>query len=617
MMAPMAASINDSTVKFFSKANCDQWLFVLSQYKQVFKIRAQVTRGSKKSGPQDAIKLDDWYQEELPKILQSRKDKHVRYEELVQITKWKFLRTKNRAGLLDLVRINTELAVKQASTKAFKKCPTNLQGAISALVNLKGIGVATASAILCACFPEICPFMADECLVSVPGIENTNYSINEFMAFADQIKACCERLQAADPSAKWTPHKVELTLWTHYWIKEMKLNLLDNMPTPEGLEDEIEETGSDEVEVKNLSKNNGDSHVKSSSSSSATSVSASASSSETTSATTTTTTTSTSRRNGDKVLDEDSNISLGVSNASEVEDEDSRSLDEVRKNNGTNSNRMTNKSNNTTNNNRNCSNSNNNNSAYNCIEDSKDGGGDDNCRQQLITNGDNSSNLSYSNLSSDDLNNSTTDNTADNTLDGPTNLSMISTNNNTTTTTSSSSSSSSSLSSSASTTTTTTLNIPTTTTLNINNMSNYYNTNNNMNNMNNSNSNMNMNMNMNMNSNNININVITSSDVSTTSSCLPPLPLPPHQVAVPVDITEGDASSSIINGHSVISNSNGDDCKKIDKIDSEINCNTVCSSVDGLVVSSNSIKRPLEEITSSDGDGLEDNGSLEKKSRID
>uniref|UniRef100_T1KPS9 Uncharacterized protein n=2 Tax=Tetranychus urticae TaxID=32264 RepID=T1KPS9_TETUR len=309
------------------------------------------------------------YQEELPKILAARKERQIRHDELVQITKWKLWRTKNRAGLLDLVRMNTETAVKAVSTKAFKKCPTNLHGAISALVNLKGIGVATASAILCAYAPEICPFMADECLMSVPGIENTNYTVNEFIAFADQIKVACDRLQAEDPTAKWTPHKVELTLWTHYWIKEMKLNLLDNMPTPDGVANENDNEKDDD----DLKNGNGDSHT---------------------------------NGGGDKVLDDDSNISVPVSNASEVEeksndstkddlDGDSR-LGRNDKNNG---------------------------SAYNCIEDSKDGLGlcsDDNSRQQIITNGDNS-NLSYSNLSSDDLNNSTAENTAD----APTNSTIL------------------------------------------------------------------------------------------------------------------------------------------------------------------------------------------------
>lgn len=69
------------------------------------------------------------------------------HEELIQITKWKLWRGKNRARILDLVRINTETAVMQTSKKAFRKLP-NLNGAISALTTLKGVGPATASGML-------------------------------------------------------------------------------------------------------------------------------------------------------------------------------------------------------------------------------------------------------------------------------------------------------------------------------------------------------------------------------------------------------------------------------------------------------------------------------------
>lgn len=96
------------------------------------------------------------FHDTLPASIHARKDKHVTHEELVQITKWKLTRGKNRRQLLDLVRINTELAVKQTTQKAFRKIP-NLGAAISALTNLKGIGPQTASAVLCAGFPDHCP----------------------------------------------------------------------------------------------------------------------------------------------------------------------------------------------------------------------------------------------------------------------------------------------------------------------------------------------------------------------------------------------------------------------------------------------------------------------------
>lgn len=170
----------------------------------------------------------------MGKTIHSRKEPHVIHEELVQVTKWKLIRGKNRKNLLDLVRINTELAVSQATKKAFKKVSKDLNSAISALTNLKGIGVQTASAVLCAGYPEYCPFMADEAMLATPGVEASDYTHAEFVNFATQIKSCTDKLKELDPETKWTPHKVELTLWTHAIAKDLKPAILSAMPLPDG-----------------------------------------------------------------------------------------------------------------------------------------------------------------------------------------------------------------------------------------------------------------------------------------------------------------------------------------------------------------------------------------------
>uniref|UniRef100_G3MMC7 Uncharacterized protein n=2 Tax=Amblyomma TaxID=6942 RepID=G3MMC7_AMBMU len=220
------AEPSDTTLTFFTKATPSQWSYVLSLYKEVLKQKAALR--TKKGGPEELIKLDAWYQEQLPKVIQSRKDKHLVHEELVKIMKWKLMRGKYRPQLLDLVRINTELAVKSTSKKAFRKLP-NLSGAITALTNLKGIGPATASAILAAAFPEQAPYMADESMLSTPGVEATDYTLAEYLNYAERIKTCTEQLAKKDPESTWTPHKVELVLWAHYVARELKPSLLDDL----------------------------------------------------------------------------------------------------------------------------------------------------------------------------------------------------------------------------------------------------------------------------------------------------------------------------------------------------------------------------------------------------
>jgi hypothetical protein len=242
------AEPNDSSLAFFSKATAKQWSYILSLYKDVLKLKAE-QRSTKKGGPEELIKLDTWFQEQLPKLIHSRKDPHIIHEELVQITKWKLMRGKFRPRLLDLVRINTETAVLQTSKKAFRKVyhAKNLSQAIGALVTLKGIGPATASAVLAAAYPEHAPFMADECMLSTPGVEATDYTLAEYTNYSEQIKNCTERLKASDPEGKWTPHKVDMALWAHYLARELQPTLLDGMPprdglTPTQLKDEEEES---------------------------------------------------------------------------------------------------------------------------------------------------------------------------------------------------------------------------------------------------------------------------------------------------------------------------------------------------------------------------------------
>ncbi|XP_076337287.1 uncharacterized protein LOC143239739 isoform X2 [Tachypleus tridentatus] len=224
------ADVNDSTLLFFVRATPAQWDYALSLYNDVLNLKA--AKRTKKNGPEEFINLDTWYHEQLPKIIHARKDPHITHEELVQITKWKLIRGKFRPRLMDLVRINTEAAVKQTSKKAFRKLP-NISNAITALTTLKGVGPATASAILAAGYPDQVAFMADESMLSTPGVEAIDYTLAEYLNYHEQIKKCCDQLNKKNPEGKWTPHKVELTLWTHYLARELNPSLLEGMPKAE------------------------------------------------------------------------------------------------------------------------------------------------------------------------------------------------------------------------------------------------------------------------------------------------------------------------------------------------------------------------------------------------
>jgi hypothetical protein len=62
---------------------------------------------------------------------------------------------------MDFVKSSDEAVVESASRKAFTALP-DLSKAIAELTVLKGVGPATASAVLAAYAPDVAPFMSDE-----------------------------------------------------------------------------------------------------------------------------------------------------------------------------------------------------------------------------------------------------------------------------------------------------------------------------------------------------------------------------------------------------------------------------------------------------------------------
>merc|ERR1711962_755241 len=224
----MASRMN--TKDFFGKGTSNQYDFTLTQYDQALRLKAE----SKSSKPENVIKLDKWYQNELPEKIKSRgKDAHLVHDELVQTIKWKLARGKFRPNLVNLVQMNTPRVAMQETKKAFRKLVKtgDLQSAAQSLCTLKGVGPGMASAVLAAGAPHIAPFMADECLLSMPECDGLDYTMKEYMRYVDYVKECAERLNSqsqGDP--KYTPHIVELAVWTHYILYDLKPELLENMP---------------------------------------------------------------------------------------------------------------------------------------------------------------------------------------------------------------------------------------------------------------------------------------------------------------------------------------------------------------------------------------------------
>ncbi|KAK3030220.1 hypothetical protein RJ639_038343, partial [Escallonia herrerae] len=102
--------------------------------------------------------------------------------------------------LLDFVSSLEDEIVKSASEKAFKSLP-DVSKAVSELTVLKGVGLATASAVLAAYLPDVASFISDE-----------DYTLKQYLVFVDKLQAKAKELSATGDT--FTPSDVERALWS-------------------------------------------------------------------------------------------------------------------------------------------------------------------------------------------------------------------------------------------------------------------------------------------------------------------------------------------------------------------------------------------------------------------
>lgn len=138
----------------FKSTDAALWRKTLLSYESVIK----------NLGKPDVIPLDDFYRKELPNLLHQRDpDPYITTAELIRLMEWKLSRGKWRPRLQSFVSSLKDAVVRDASQKAFAALP-DIPKAVLALTVLKGVGPATASAVLAAYAPEVAPFMSDEVL---------------------------------------------------------------------------------------------------------------------------------------------------------------------------------------------------------------------------------------------------------------------------------------------------------------------------------------------------------------------------------------------------------------------------------------------------------------------
>ena len=216
---------------FFMKGTHKQFEFVLTKYEDALRAKAE----SKNSKPENLVKLDKWFHNDLPKKIKSRgKEAHLTHDEIVQCMKWKLSMGVFRQKLKDLITMNTPRVVMTETKKAFRTLSKrdDLEAAISSLSTMKGVGPAFASAVLAAFSPDKVPFMSDECLLSMPDCEEVDYTMKEYNKMVEEVTRCRTRLNSQ--GGNWTLHDIDKAIFSYYILREHKPDQLKDLPDDDG-----------------------------------------------------------------------------------------------------------------------------------------------------------------------------------------------------------------------------------------------------------------------------------------------------------------------------------------------------------------------------------------------
>lgn len=175
--------------------------------------RAAYARAVEGRGGARLLAADAWYHTELAPAVQARTPRHLTRDELLQVVRWKMRRGVWRANNLQLAASNPEETIAAATAEALAAVP-HPTTPIRAIARLRGVGPATASAVLAAVHPEQYPFLEDVVAAQVPDLGPPAFTLRYYGAYADALRARALRLSRECPAGAWTPHALDLALWT-------------------------------------------------------------------------------------------------------------------------------------------------------------------------------------------------------------------------------------------------------------------------------------------------------------------------------------------------------------------------------------------------------------------
>ena len=192
--------------------NTELWTEIESQYQDMLK----------EKGGQELIDLEKTCSE-LGKILKAQRNEnkgksslYLSRDDLFQFVHWKFGKGKKRNALWKHLHANSDDFVKECTQTSLQKAlilenfddADGMREVINELTQMKGVGPATASAILSFVRPDLFTFMDDEIIEALhPG--KRDYTLKIYL----EVNTKC-RMLANGLGTGWDVRKVGYTLWT-------------------------------------------------------------------------------------------------------------------------------------------------------------------------------------------------------------------------------------------------------------------------------------------------------------------------------------------------------------------------------------------------------------------
>ena len=160
---------------------------------------------------------------ELDQQLMALSNKEVMTKrDLDAVVSWKFVVGKARPSIRKLVQSNADKVVDQHTRQAIctaknihqqkQENEEEINKALAEMEQLKGIGPATASAVLSLVNPSVFCFMYDEVIDCF--MPQRDYKRSTYLAVRSECQKIAITLNDAGSSSSWTPSRVATVLWT-------------------------------------------------------------------------------------------------------------------------------------------------------------------------------------------------------------------------------------------------------------------------------------------------------------------------------------------------------------------------------------------------------------------